>query len=79
MARARPDRPPVRALRELGVDVEALRAEVQEEIDRATEEALAGPMPDPATATEGVFHEADEDVELGDGDAPWSGFAGEAA
>ncbi|MDX6581725.1 MAG: hypothetical protein QOI10_909 [Solirubrobacterales bacterium] len=31
------------------------------------------PMPDPATATDGVF--ADEAVELGDGGAPWSGFS----
>src|SRR5439155_12287255 len=42
---------------ELGVDVEALRAEVQAVIDAATEEALAGPMPDPATATDRVFYE----------------------
>src|SRR2546429_2369329 len=32
----------------LGADVDALRAEVQQLIDAATEEALAGPMPDPA-------------------------------
>src|SRR6201988_1227183 len=37
-------------LRELGVDVDALRAEVQAEIDAATEEALAGPVPPPAPA-----------------------------
>jgi TPP-dependent pyruvate/acetoin dehydrogenase alpha subunit len=59
----------------LGVDVDALRAEVQAEIDRATEEALAGPMPDPATAAERVFYEGPDDMVLGDGDAPWSGFA----
>ena len=41
---------------------------------RATEEALAMPMPDPASATDGVF--ADEAEALGDGDAPWSGFTG---
>src|SRR4051794_1459581 len=61
---------------ELGTDVDALRAEVQEQIDAATEEALAGPMPDPATATERVYYEADEDLLLGDGDAPWSGVDG---
>ena len=33
-------------------------------------------MPDPATATEGVF--ATEDPELGDGRAPWSRWAQEA-
>ena len=64
-------------LAELGVDVDALRTEVQDTIDRATEEALAGPMPDPATATRGVYYEGDEDVVLGDGLAPWSAF-GEA-
>jgi len=68
------DRQSARAT-ELGVDVEALRAAVQAEIDAATEEALTGPMPDPATAAEGVFYEGDEDVVLGDGAAPWSGFA----
>src|SRR3954468_22853986 len=47
---------------DLGVDVEALRAEVQAEIDQATEEALAGPMPHPETATDRVFYEGDEDL-----------------
>jgi TPP-dependent pyruvate/acetoin dehydrogenase alpha subunit len=56
------------------VDVEALRTAVQAEIDAATEVALAAPMPDPATATDGVFCEG-EAVPLGDGRAPWSGFA----
>ncbi len=58
-----------------GADVEALRAEVQAQIDAATEQALAQPMPDPATATDGVFYDGDQDVVLGDGHAPWSGFA----
>src|SRR5947209_8178472 len=57
----------------LGVDVDALRAEVQAEIDAATEEALESPMPDPATAVEGVFCEGEPEV-LGDGVARWSGF-----
>jgi TPP-dependent pyruvate/acetoin dehydrogenase alpha subunit len=61
-------------LRELGVDVDALRAEVKQAIDAAVEEALTSPMPDPATATEGVFCEG-EPNELGDGNAPWSGWA----
>jgi len=56
------------------VDVDALRAEVQAEVDAATQAALAAPMPDPATALEGLF--AEEAVPLGDGRAPWSGFAG---
>ena len=58
---------------ELGVDVDALRAEVKAAIDAGTQEALAAPMPDPATAVDGVF--ADEANELLDGHAPWSGFA----
>jgi pyruvate dehydrogenase E1 component alpha subunit len=67
-------------LAELGVDVAAIRASVQGEIDAATEAALAEPMPDPHTATDRVFHEPSADGEellLGDGDAPWSGFRGE--
>src|SRR5205085_2512151 len=61
------------------VDGNALRTEVQTAIDEATQEALAGPMPDPATATDRVFYEGDEDLLLGDGDAPYSAFSGGAA
>ncbi len=60
---------------ELGVDVDALRAEVRAQIDAATEKALASPMPDPATATHRVFYDGDEDVVLGDGHAPHSAYA----
>jgi pyruvate dehydrogenase E1 component alpha subunit len=59
----------------LGVDVDALRAEVRAEIDAAAEEALAAPMPDPATALDGVFCSGEAEP-LGDGAAPWSGFRG---
>jgi hypothetical protein len=62
-------------LRDAGVDVEALRAEVRAEIDAAAEEALASPMPDPSTALDGVFCTGEAE-ELGDGVAPWSGFTG---
>jgi pyruvate dehydrogenase E1 component alpha subunit len=62
-----------RRLAALGVDVEALRADVAAEIEAATQEALAAPMPDPATATDGVFCEGEAEP-LGDGRAPWSGF-----
>jgi pyruvate dehydrogenase E1 component alpha subunit len=31
------------------------------------------PMPDPGTATDGVFREGEPEP-LGDGEAPWSGF-----
>jgi len=64
---------------EAGVDVDALRAEVQQVIDDATQEALAMPMPDPATATDQLFYEAADDLLLGDGRAPWSGFATQKA
>ncbi|HEU4978013.1 MAG TPA: thiamine pyrophosphate-dependent dehydrogenase E1 component subunit alpha [Solirubrobacteraceae bacterium] len=61
-------------LREAGVDTDALREEVRAAIDAGTQEALAMPMPDPATATERLFYEGDEDVLTQDGAAPWSGF-----
>jgi pyruvate dehydrogenase E1 component alpha subunit len=57
-------------LRGLDIDVDAVRAEVKELVDAETDWALAQPMPDPATATEGVFAERWEP--LGDGRAPWS-------
>jgi TPP-dependent pyruvate/acetoin dehydrogenase alpha subunit len=60
-------------LRGVGVDVDAVRASVQAEIDAATEEALSAPMPDPTTATEGVFCTGEAES-LGDGVARWSGF-----
>jgi pyruvate dehydrogenase E1 component alpha subunit len=61
-------------LRAVGVDVDAVRAAVVAEIDAACEEALAGPMPDPASVLDGVFCEGEAEP-LGDGQAPWSGFA----
>jgi pyruvate dehydrogenase E1 component alpha subunit len=63
-----------RRVAQLGIDVEALEAEVLREIEAATEDALAMPMPDPASACEGVFCDG-EPEQLGDGAAPWSGFA----
>ena len=60
-----------RRLKDLGVDADAVRAEVSAEIEAGVEEALAMPMPDPATATDGVFCEGEANV-LGDGEAPWS-------
>ena len=59
-------------LRSDGIDTDSIRDSVTEELERETEWALAQPMPDPATATEGVF--ATEDPKLGDGKAPWSRF-----
>jgi TPP-dependent pyruvate/acetoin dehydrogenase alpha subunit len=63
-------------LRELGVDVDAIRTAVTAEIDAATEQALASSMPDPQDATDGVFALGDAEP-LRDGQAPWSGFSGE--
>ncbi len=65
-------------LRALGVDVDAVRAQVAEEIDAAATEALAGPMPSPESATDGVFCEGEAEP-LGDGQAPWSAFASGSA
>lgn len=60
---------------QLGVDVEALRADVRAEVEGASKQALAGPMPDPATATDRLFHPRDAgEILLEDGAAPWSGF-----
>jgi pyruvate dehydrogenase E1 component alpha subunit len=59
-----------RGLADAGVDVEAIHASVRDELERETEWALGQPMPDPATARDGVF--ADEVTPLGDGMAPWS-------
>jgi TPP-dependent pyruvate/acetoin dehydrogenase alpha subunit len=58
----------------LGTDVEALRADVDAEVEAATAEALESPLPDPGDATAGVFATG-EPAPLGDGRAPWSGFA----
>jgi TPP-dependent pyruvate/acetoin dehydrogenase alpha subunit len=62
-------------LREAGVDTSGLREEIKAAIDEGTQQALALPMPDPDTATDRLFHEGEE-ILLGDGNAPWSGFAG---
>ncbi|MGZ4216193.1 MAG: thiamine pyrophosphate-dependent dehydrogenase E1 component subunit alpha [Solirubrobacteraceae bacterium] len=64
-------------LGDLGVDIEALRADVKAEIDAAAETALSSPMPDPAGAVDGVFCEGEAEP-LGDGVARWSGFSQKA-
>jgi len=61
-------------LRALGVDVDAIRQAVAEEIEAAASEALSGPMPAPHDVLEGVFCEGEAEP-LGDGQAPWSGWA----
>jgi TPP-dependent pyruvate/acetoin dehydrogenase alpha subunit len=60
-----------------GIDVEPIRASVEEELGRETAWALEQPMPDPETATAGVF--ADSEPELGNGRAPWSRWEAEHA
>jgi pyruvate dehydrogenase E1 component alpha subunit len=64
-------------LRADGIDVDAIRAEAKALVDEDTDWALAQPMPDAATATDGVFAEKWEP--LGDGKAPWSHWAQETA
>jgi TPP-dependent pyruvate/acetoin dehydrogenase alpha subunit len=66
-------------LRDLGFDTAPVREEVKAAIEDGTQQALAMAMPDPDTATDRLFHEGDEDVLLGDGNAPWSGFAAGAS
>jgi TPP-dependent pyruvate/acetoin dehydrogenase alpha subunit len=60
-----------------GIDIEPIRASVEEELERETAWALDQPMPDPDIATAGVF--AESDPELGDGQAPWSRWQGDHA
>jgi pyruvate dehydrogenase E1 component alpha subunit len=60
-------------LRAVGVDVDAVRAAVQDEIEAAAVEALAGPMPSPDDVFDDVFCDS-EAVPLGDGQAPWTGY-----
>jgi pyruvate dehydrogenase E1 component alpha subunit len=62
----------------IGIDVDAVRAEVAAAIDAAVAAALETPMPDVAGVLEGVFCDA-EPTPLGDGLAPWSGYATEEA
>jgi pyruvate dehydrogenase E1 component alpha subunit len=62
-------------LRDAGVDTAPLREEIRQAIEDGTQEALAMPMPDPDTATDRLFYEGEEPLLLGDGNAPWSGFA----
>src|SRR3712207_3489747 len=60
-----------------GVDVDALREDVRADIEAGVEEALQMPMPDGATAVQGVF--AEREALLSDGMTRWSGFAEGAA
>lgn len=55
-------------------ELDALRVDVKGYVDECAPKALDSPMPKPELATEGVFAESWEP--LGDGRAPWSGWAG---
>ncbi len=61
-----------------GVDIEATRIAVAEQLDAALAWALEQPMPDPASASEGVFCEGEAEP-LGDGRAPYSGYRAKGA
>jgi TPP-dependent pyruvate/acetoin dehydrogenase alpha subunit len=54
-------------------EVDRIRAEVEHYVDDCAERAVDSPMPEPETATDGVFAERWEP--LGDGQAPWSRWA----
>ena len=54
-------------------EVERIAADVRAYVAECAERALASPMPEPSSALEGVF--ADRWEPLGDGMAPWSGWA----
>ena len=64
----------VEAVAQYGVDVDALRADVAEEVERAVAAALATPMADAADALTDVFCDGEPEA-IGHGNAPWSGFA----
>ncbi len=64
-------------LRAVGLDPGEVRAAVTAEIERATAEALDMPDPDPGQVADGVFAVGEAEP-LGEGRAPWSGFAREA-
>ncbi|MFT3866160.1 MAG: thiamine pyrophosphate-dependent enzyme [Solirubrobacterales bacterium] len=54
-------------------EVERIDEEVRAYVAECAERALASPLPDPTSAREGVFAVGWEP--LGDGAAPWSGWA----
>ncbi len=64
---------------ELGVDVEAVRAQVKATVEAAATAALATPLPDPALAASDVFCEGDPVTFGRRGDAPWSRFSAAGA
>lgn len=71
------ERDPVSGYRALleaeGLDLERVEERVDATIAAAVETALQAPMPDPATAFDGVFADGDPEP-LGRGSAPYSGY-----
>ena len=58
------------------VDLDQMRADVDAEVAAAVDAALASPMPEPSTVSDGVFCETEPEP-LGSGAlAPWSGYVG---
>lgn len=60
-----------------GIDFDAVRGQVEAEIDEAVKAALQSPMPDPSGVSDGVFCTEEPEI-VGSGSALWSGFASEA-
>jgi TPP-dependent pyruvate/acetoin dehydrogenase alpha subunit len=58
-------------------EVDQVRASVEAYVDECAELAVDSPMPEPETATQGVFAESWEP--LGDGEAPWSRWSSAGA
>jgi TPP-dependent pyruvate/acetoin dehydrogenase alpha subunit len=63
------------ALDAAGIDTAAVSAEVTTSVEEAIADALTAPMPDPASATDGVFCTGEPEPLGTGGLAPWSGFA----
>jgi TPP-dependent pyruvate/acetoin dehydrogenase alpha subunit len=57
-------------------ELDQVRTEVKDYVEECAAKALDSPMPEPATATEGVFAERYEP--LGDAESPWSRWVKEA-
>ena len=66
-------------VREAGVDTAALREEVKQSIDAGTRGGARHADARPRHRHARLFHDEGDEILLGDGDAPWSGFAGGAS
>ena len=66
-------------VREAGVDTAALREEVKRRSTRAPRRRWPCRCPIPTPPPHRLFHDDEDEILLGDGNAPWSGFAGGAS